>query len=64
MESSSKGSPGTNHPIMFGNDDTIFRGLEMGLQGAGLPELLFGCSGWGLSTHTNEVEKSKYKQRI
>lgn len=61
MECSPKGSPGTNHPVKFGNDETVYRGPEMGLPGARLPKLLARCSVWGLRTHTNEVEKSKYK---
>lgn len=54
-------SPGKNHPVKFGKDDIVYRGPEMGLPGAGLPKLLAGCSVWGLSTPTNEVEKSEYK---
>lgn len=61
MECSPKGFPGTNHPVRFGNDDTVYRVPERGLPGPELPELLAGCFVWGLSTHTNEVEESKYK---
>lgn len=54
-------SPGKNHPVNFGNDDTVYWGSEMGLPGAGHPKLLAGCSEWGLNTHINEGEKSPYK---